>query len=124
MTAPAIQSKTKTDLVSVLVEVVGERAQSAALEGPVGELLSTNHNLERCLRLLALPEKTWGSLSGVYEILKVELRPMSWRELASLDTTTEELARFRRRLSARRGKVSALSEWPSARREPAPDPSS
>jgi hypothetical protein len=118
MTAQMIQSDPKTDppsLNQLLIGGVGEHAASPGLDGPTSELLSTNRNLERCLRLLSLPEKSWGALRGVYQILKAELRPRNWQELASLDTTTEELNRFRRSLSARRGKISALSAWLGAK---------
>jgi hypothetical protein len=72
------------------------------------ELLEARPHLVSCLRLLALEQQTWGSLSGIYESLKRETRPLHWRQLTVLGVSEAELARFRLAVSSRRGGISGL----------------
>jgi hypothetical protein len=50
---------------------------------------------ERALRLLELPQQSWGSLSGVYEIIKADVRPKKWQSLSVLGVDERDLDAFR-----------------------------
>jgi len=66
---------------------------------PAGDVfaapLTPDRNTERVLRLLALPQQSWGSLNGIYEIIKSDVRPRQWQALAALGINERDLEAFR-----------------------------
>jgi hypothetical protein len=75
---------------------------------------STEQRLAAAIRLMSLPRQTWGSLHGLYEIVKSDLWPWSWRALTALDVSERELEDFRRalRIGGGRGHLARFSKRP------------